>query len=803
MGSDVTEAFEFEVLRNPQCVKNWLQLVKSILSSDHPDEASKANAVNVAYERALRANGYSYKLWIGYIAYRRDYTRELCSPHEWFRSVREQYDRAVEKLPMMPLLWTSFIEFAMDAAVPPRITLVRHIITRALETLPFTQHHRIWRLAKQWVNRPYVPLETAAHLWRINLLFDSSVENHRDYFHMMWEKGNACDFLTECSRFLSQETMVNDGLLRDTAFWETIRVALETKQLHFTGEVSQVAKIVQVASEYSASPMEFRISYAIFLANQGELAKARETLWGVLEDADDPAIFRRAFTAILAFEDQIIDSLALDPAIRALGEEGYRNLLEELCGGGVDPLHHLARLSQQHPLLLNQLQLRADRYSTHLWLKRVEILKEMVYDGGATTSDVIALYRQAIAQFVSPHQSVETAAAQLFESYACYLWENDLRKEAIAVVDEGAWCIRFCSVAGNALLMGLAVEFGCLTNASDLLDKIISRLDRSVSAPNCIRSKGLTRQVVTSHLQKDPRAWVMALDLAFHQHSAGGCADEMLRRVIGLFYDSSAYTAEAACYIAGRLWHEGNLTESFQEYERALVAFTGAPLAVLYILQQYLSCLCISFGENLPLHRFRELAKLGLDVAKLTMQPAPVATAEFLINCVTLESRLGFFDNAIQTARECFHLALVHRDGHDKLLFGLLDTVLEVTFRLRGSEALRQYCVMLLERHRLSPQLIQRLALWWAAVERRTGNVDKAHTVLEACCKSQDPRSDYGAVFWRMWESICATVGQFEGVQKRKQQASLKYGEAGSTPSIVANGSDAAVSNGSGPAPLN
>lgn len=799
-----TDTLELEVLRNPSNVRGWLQFIRSILCSDYPNQVSKANAVNVAYERALRANGYSYKLWMGYISYRRENTRELTSPNEWFRSLRDIYDRAVEKLPMMPLLWTSFIEFAMDGSVAPRITLTRHVITRALEALPFTQHHRIWRLAKLWVSRPHVPMPTATYIWRLYLLYDPSTENQRNYFHMLWEKGNASDFLVECAAFLLRDSTSHGGLLRDIAFWETVRTALETKGLCFGGDISQVEKIVQMAADYCASPAEFRLSYAVFLANQGELSMARETLWAILNDVDNPAVFCRAFTAALAFESQIIDSLAMDSSIHALDEVKYQQLREKLCGDVSDPLYHLTRLTQQHPMLLNQLQLRADRHCTALWLKRIEILKEMECNGVATSSDVIALYRQAITQCTSGMPNVEAATAQLFESYACYLWENNLRTDAVTVADEGAWFVKFSSTTSNVLLMGLVVEFSQLTDPARTLDKLVSRLVKATNVSNSIRSKGLARQVVVKNLARDPRAWVLAVDVAFHRlllkntGESGGRSNEELKNLISLFCNSSGYTAEGACYVACRLWQSGDVSAAFQEFERALVAFAAAPLAVLHILQQYLSCLCVSFGTRLPLHRFREFSKLGLDVAQFTMRSSPVSTVEFLLNCVTLESRLGFSGSAVQIARECLHLALKHQAEYDSLLFGVLDAVLEVTFRLHGSQALRHYCAELLERQKLTPQLIQRLALWWAAVERRTGNADRAHTVMEACCKSQDPSSSHGAVFWSMWESICNTVKQFEGVHRRKQQAALKYSNGNNSADAAVDGFDGSKNNNVG-----
>ncbi|ORC89101.1 pre-mRNA-splicing factor SYF1 [Trypanosoma theileri] len=768
MGSLAVEALELEVLRNPTSVKCWLQLVRSIQVSEYSSRTAKANATNIAYERAIRANGFSYKLWMNYIAYRRDHTKEFTSIHEWFRSLRDIYDRAVEKLPMMPLLWISFIEFVMDASVPPRITLTRNIITRALKALPPTQHYRVWKLAKQWLRRPYVPTESAKQLWQLNLLFDTRAENQRDYFLMLWEKSNTSDFLMECALFLLDDRPHED-LMSDTTFWETIRMAFEKKDLCFTGDFALVEQLVDLAVTHCASPAEFRISYALFLTTQGEFVRARETFWSLLEDAGDAAIFLRVFNMAIVFEDQIMDSLAMDSSIQSLDGAAYKGVCEKLSGGGTDPLYNIRRLTQQHPLLLNQLQLRHNPSDIIMWLKRAELLQEAVCEKRCGHSDVSALFRQAITRCTSGIQVIDTEVAQLYESHACFLWENNCKGDAISVTREGAWHVNFSSQTGNVLLMGLFLEFMLMTSPGESLDDFLSRL-QAVSTPNTIRSKGLAKSSVLPHLQKDMRAWILAIDLAFH-HSK-----EQLERVTELYGNSTGYTAEGACYVAGRFWHSGNMNQAFREFERALVAFKEIPLAMLYVLQQYLSCLCVSFGKRLPLHHLRELTQLGFEVALKTIRPCPVATVEYLLNCVTLESQLGLAGTAVSAAQECLQLVLGSNAGDDSFLLGVLDAVLDVTFRLQGSQSVRQYCTRLLEGGRgVTPLFIQRVSLWWAAVEKRTGNMDRAHTILEACCKSQDPKSRHGLVFWKLWESICTTVEQFENVNKRKQQVSLKF----------------------------
>ncbi|ESL12228.1 hypothetical protein TRSC58_00008 [Trypanosoma rangeli SC58] len=770
MGSLPAESLELEVLRVPTSVKTWLRLIHAIQGAEFESKAAKANATNVAYERAIRANAFSYKLWMSYIAYRYENTKELSSWHEWFRALRSIYDRAVEKLPMMPLLWVSFLEFLMDAAVPPRLTLVRHTILRALRALPVTQHHRVWRLAKRWTRLPHVPTATAQYLWRLHLLFDPRASNQRDYFLMLWEKGGPGEFLTECAVFIL-DGHPHEELLRDTTFWETVRLALETKDLRFGGDFVLIEKLVEVAAEHCASPSELSISHTVFLAGQGEFEKARAALWALLENAGDTTIFLRVFSMAVAFEDQIVDSLAMDSSIQICTAGEYEQIARRLCGDAQDPLHHLLRLTQQHALLLNEVQLRENRWDTTMWLKRVELLQEMVCDNRASHKDVVALYRQAIAQCTSGMQPVDVEVAQLFESYACYLWDTELRKDAIALLKDAAWHRSFSSTTGNLFLVGLFVEFMLLSSTrADCLRELLSNL-QAVDAPNVIRSRGLITGTVVTVLQKDPRAWMLAVDVAFDE------SPETLGRVIDLYNNSAAYSAEGACYVAGRLWHSDRTHEAFREFERALVALKSTPLATLYVLQQYLSCLCLSFGEKLPLHRLRELTRLGLEVVPLTLHLCPASSVEYLLNCAALESRLGLSGTAVKVVQDC--LDVVERRGGvaEDFLLCLVDTVLDVTLALQGSQVFRQYCAKLLQRPHLSPSFVQRVALWWAAVEKRTDNVETAQTVMDACCKLQDPNSSHGCVFWSLWESICTTVSQFEEVNKRRQQVALQYAD--------------------------
>ncbi|CBZ27323.1 conserved hypothetical protein [Leishmania mexicana MHOM/GT/2001/U1103] len=782
-GDPRVSALQWEVTKEASASpKTWAELARTTAAVAVVDPVERANAVTLVYERALRAFASSYKLWTAYISYRQQETSRLCGLNEWFQAVREVYERALAELPKMPMLWVSYMEFVVASEVP-RVTMTRHILARALAALPATQHHHLWKVAKRWCAMPVVPSATVRAVWRLYLSFQRSLHSKREYFQVLVQKGDFNGFLHECVH-LGLPNKSNKGaveerdlLLSDMSFWETVQTALQGKGWRFTGDIGPLRELVALGKRRCASPVELSMAFAVFLYGQGHMREGRQELRQLLDEAPEAQTLISLYHLAVEVEDQLVESFAVDPDLRRLDDAAYNGVVQHLFGDG-DPLSHLERLAREFPLLLNQSQLRNSPHNATLWLKRVELVQEDVYAGRSTFDDLVDLYRQAIQQCTAGMSRVDGAAAQLFSSCAQALIRGGKLDSAVSVLSEGAWCVPFTSAALNVQLLGLLVEVQLMSAASPLSvrDALADRLTSGARSGASKRSRNglLQSSAALPHVVHHPHTWIMWCDVCAAYDSANAAA---WRRLVEALATSPAFSAEAACYVAHKAYVCRQESMAVIMLERAVAATRQQPTAQLFVLEQYLSFLYLRDGRQVPLHQFREVFSLLQQVTPVAIRTAPSAVIDLHVSCAYMEAAIGLYGTAVRMMQEISLVAtaaLRGRDEHLRILQAILEHSITFTEQRRGYDSVRTYCGVLVQRlqHAL---LLQRVALHWAAIEKRSGNTAQAHLILDACGDSQDPSTEHGEVYWRLWESLCTSVEEFEKVARRRQQALIRF----------------------------
>lgn len=77
----------------------------------------------------------------------------------------------------MPRLWIVYLEFLQAQFF---ITKTRRCFDRALQSLPITQHHRIWDIFIPWVDRVNIPVMAVAIYRRYLMIEPSKVVRYID-----------------------------------------------------------------------------------------------------------------------------------------------------------------------------------------------------------------------------------------------------------------------------------------------------------------------------------------------------------------------------------------------------------------------------------------------------------------------------------------------------------------------------------------------------------------------------------------------------------------------------------------------
>ncbi|KAG5504496.1 hypothetical protein JKF63_04948 [Porcisia hertigi] len=784
-GDPRVSALQWEVTRETTASpKTWAELARTTAAVPATDPVERANAVTLVYERAVRAFSSSYKLWTAYIRYRQQETDRLCGPNEWFQAVRDVYERALVELPKMPMLWVGYMEFIIAFQVP-RVTMARHVLARGLAALPATQHHHLWKVAKRWCAMPVVPSATMRVVWRLYLSFQRSLQAKRDYFQVLVQKGDFNGFLQECVHLglpkNSDKAAIEerDQLFGDVSFWETVQTALRAKGWRFTGDIGPLRELFALGRGRCASPVELCMAFAAFLYGQGYMQEGRQELRQLLDEAPEAQTLTTLYHLAVEVEDQLVESFAVDPELKNLDDAAYTSVVQHIFGT-VDPLSHLERLVREFPLLLNQAQLRNSPHNAALWLKRVELVQEDVCAGRSTFDDLVALYRQAIQQCTAGMSRVDGAAAQLFSSCAQTLIRGGKLDSAVSVLSEGAWCVPFTSSALNIQLLGLLVEALLMSSASPLSvrDALAERLTASSRSSGSKRSRNglLQSSVALPHVVHHPHAWIMWCDVCTAYDATNAAA---WRRLVEALASSPAFSAEAACYVAHKAYACKHESIALMVLERAVAATRQRPTAQLFVLEQYLSFLHVRDGRQVPLHQFREVFRLVQQVTPVAIRTTPAAVIDLHVSCAYMEAEIGLYGTAVRMMQEIAFVAIVALRGageHLRLLQAILEHSITFTEQRRGYDSVRTYCGALVQRLQ-DTILLQRVALQWAAIEKRSGNIPQAHLILDACGDSQNPSTVHGEVYWRLWESLCTSVEEFEKVARRRQQAAIRFGK--------------------------
>eukprot|EP00796_Vickermania_ingenoplastis_P009726 gene9726-6814_t len=784
------EALEWELIQYGGTAKNWIELARAVNAADHPTSTARINAVSIIFERSLRALPSSYKLWHTYIHYRlEEITGDQCTVHEKFQSMRHLFERSVAQLPNMPMLWVEYIKYVMASPLP-RITMCRHLLARSLKALPATQHHHIWVLMKKWTKELYVPSSTVKALWHVYLLFNKAAKERRAYFCLLLDRGDMNHLVLEWLEFFESRYSTVTGTLKESKddpsvavllrhdMWDTIQVAFESKGWIFTGDVSALERMTAFGAKQSTSAIDFMRSFCMFLYGQGLFEQGRTLMWKLLADAPDPSSFTTVFALAVEMEDELAESFAQHSRRPQLTAEETQSIVHTIfgqdCGGS--PVFQLRRLAAKHDMLLNQAQLRNLPQSVPLWLKRVEIVQEKNIEGEATREDLTALWRQAIEKCVHGMASVDISVGQLFSSFATFLLSCGCSQEALKVLDEGAWHTNFSNSVVNAHLLGLCVEIQLLSgsqSAKDAALNIVQKIKRASSptAPRRAtwRSGFFAGSQPTSQLHTSPLPWLLALDLFW---SCGAVAEAL--DAVKSFAGSSAYTPESAARVAHALYHRGYMHLAIREFENALELFKKDAAGFFFLLSQYISLLCLHYGEHLPLDMFRELSEVAMREAPRAMGTAPVLTLDVLMSCASIEMVRGLFGHAIRNGRTAAIVAIQYLqedNAHFPLICGLTEKVVQMGLGCKGMHEARRLSNDFVCAAHGNAALIQRIVLHWAALEKRCGYSHNAHTVMDTYADTQNPDTPAGAPYWEMWEKLCDSVEQFEVLVRRRQQA--------------------------------
>ena len=386
--------FERDIKKDPYATKYWWRYLQY-------KSAAPAKERNELHERALVHIPGSYKLWFSYLTERADQVSDRPLDSPMWVSVINTFERAFIFMSKMPRIWSDYITFLMGQR---RVTETRRAIDRALCALPLTQHAKIWKVAHEFMQQDYVPVETGYRMWKRYLQFEPTrVEDFVTYLkkHNRWS-----DVINTLINVLNNPSFVSMKGRTRHEIWVELCTILSRQGPTLRLEDSDITVDKIIRTGIQKFPNEVGQLWCA-LANYNTYCRNFEKVRDLYEEGVAAVTTVKDFTQIFSAYSEFEESL-LTVKMERMEDGGdadededdeadpYAKALFEVTATHFDAsadvdysLERLEHLMSRRPEMLNSVLLRQNPHNVHEWHKRVEIFK-------ASMDKVVKTYSEAL-----------------------------------------------------------------------------------------------------------------------------------------------------------------------------------------------------------------------------------------------------------------------------------------------------------------------------------------------------------------------------------------------------------------------
>ena len=380
-GTLVTEMeFESDIKKEPHSLRHWWKYLQYKSSAE-------ARSKNQLYERCLQFLPSCYKIWFQYITERILQVRDRPLDNIAWENVNNIFERSLVYMGKMPRIWIEYITFLIAQR---KISQTRRVIDRALQSLPITQHDKIWKVAMIFLREDYLPVETACRLWKRYLqlepfLVEDFVLYLKKQQHSKWNN-------------IIVNTMIN--ALNDSSFVSVkgrTRHEMWVELCHLMSKLGSdliledsnltIDKVIRSGiKKFPSEVGQLWCALADHSIRCGLFDKARSIYEEGISSVSTVKDFSQVFDSYTQFEESLLtakmDELESNPEAPRKDFDSYTTALISVTGSSMDlseevdyRLERLQHLLGRRPELLNTVVLRQNPHNVHEWHKRVAIFK--------------------------------------------------------------------------------------------------------------------------------------------------------------------------------------------------------------------------------------------------------------------------------------------------------------------------------------------------------------------------------------------------------------------------------------------
>ena len=570
---------------------------------------------------------------------------------------------------------------------------------RALQSLPVTQHSRIWQVYLQFIKKFDVS-ETAIRVYkRYMKLQPEDAEDFVDYLLQVDRISEAAVTLVE---MVNNENFISKVGKSKHQLWSELcdLISKNPDKIH---SFNVEAIIKEGINRYTDQQGKLWNSLAEFYIRDGLFDKARDVFEEAIRKVMTIRDFSQVFDAYAQSEERIVNSMLESSEDQDDIEIDIR-------------LARLEHLMERRPLLLNSVALRQNPHNVGEWFKRVSLLEDKPLEIIETFTKAVETVndRQAIgklaslwiqfARFYENHQQTEEAR-EIFEQavQADYAKVDDLAS---------VWC-EYAEMELRYGRPNLALEV--MKNATAMPSKSVEQSD-----------------FAQQRVYKSLRIWTMYADL---EESFGTFQSTraVYERIIELRIATPQVIINYGLFLEQHNYYE----ETFKAYEKGVHIFKW-PL-VFDIWNTYLAKFLKRYGGS-KLERARDLFEQCLEQCP----------AQYSRNIYFLYAKLEEEHGLAKHAMSIYERATESVQSSD--VFNVYNVYIRKATEMFGLTYTRSIYERAIER--LSDDQARQMCIRFADLERKLGEIDRARAIYTHCSSFCDPRTNDGEAFWRLWKEF-------------------------------------------------
>ncbi len=493
------------------------------------------------------------------------------------------YERALIFMNKMPRIWLDYCDFLFSLGL---LTETRKVYDRALQSLPITQHDRIWEHALNFAKKSGSK-QAVMNFYQRYLQYDPS--RREDYVEYLLSKSVKRPFeaALELSKVVKDIRFVSlHGKTRVQLYCELCDIICKYPDEMSKHAISQSTLNPEIVirkgiREFKEESGKLWLMLADYYIRAGEFERARDTYEESLNNVLTVHDFSLVFDAYAQFEDAMI-SAKLDLM------EGDDDKEKEEDDDIDFRLARLEDLLKRKDELLNSLLIRQDPNNVSEWMKRAAIVMKRFND----PERVIKVYHDAIKTIAPAKVKGDATISSLWIEFAkFYETLGDIESAKVIFVKAGEVSYKSWKELVNVYCESIELEIrhGDYETALEKARKYLlppeTQRERAEAEAikHQLRAKGLSSQDVDQSqipkslsfnqqkMLKSNKLWALRLDL-----------EESLSDLdsIRLAYDEAftlkIVTPQLILNYASLLIERQYFEDAFSVFERGIVLFQWA-----------------------------------------------------------------------------------------------------------------------------------------------------------------------------------------------------------------------------------